>query len=76
MWEAQFTCCSDDRVTRRCMVLQRTHPVTRQEPYPRCTKCGRIMTLARYIEVKGPEQSKQKPKRRRGGFNAQQMELF
>lgn len=76
MWTAQWKHeCEDGTFAYRTTHTE-GHPITDRSARPYRCDCGKEFTLTEWYGPVEDVYRKRKPRRRSGGFNAQQMELF
>lgn len=76
MWRATFRCQVEERGCYAVQKVMDRHPITVPSEYPLCTDHEKPMVLCG-VEGMGPRPKPvRKVMRRKGGFNAKQLELF
>jgi hypothetical protein len=76
MWQANYRCRLEDPACLPVVKRHERHPIFGQGEPPLCIMHEEPMVLMRYTPAAKPGEQKPRPKRRKGGFNSQQMELF
>lgn len=76
MWQSTWTCRVDSRECYPVVRVRPEHPVTSAEEKPRCTDHGEPMVLQGYDSTEEKPKPKKTVRWRKGGFRAEQRELF
>ena len=76
MWQAIFRCRVVEQGCDPVAKMLDRHPAQVPVEPPLCTDHGEPMVMVSYHAVETGRPERHKPKRRPGGFHAQQMDLF